>query len=311
MTKGMELKHRLFLAMYSFQIKKRNTSNEDVFEINDFLSSSYPDVHAKFEKGFVQDVIELFDKKLFNNKTDTMGGILEKSCHNTAGRTFDIMLNGGTKGLKQYLIDENGEKRDISDNDIVGLKFFTRIWLPSQSNSGYLFIQRYQNASIKPLFDELIKEVLDKHNLILAARRTVKTTTKKRQQEFMSRAVAKEITVVINGSPHDTGGPNTSTATISLKKINTNKNRIGKKLVNKYLRNAGIKITGDYRYKTKYQSEVNGYKEEKTVKEDNTFSLIPNTPIPIECVDENNHPDFKKMQSFVSNEMNQLLKEAK
>ena len=127
----------------------------------------------------------------------------------------------------------------------------------------------------------------------------------------MSRAVAKEITVVINGSPHDTGGPNTSTATISLKKINTNKNRIGKNLVDKYLRNAGIKITGDYQYRTKYQSEVNGYKEEKTVKEDNTFSLIPNTPIPIECVDENNHPDFKKMQSFVSNEMNQLLKEAK
>ena len=93
--------------------------------------------------------------------------------------------------------------------------------MPSQSNSGYLFIQRYQNASIKPLFDELIKEVLDKHNLILAARRTVKTTTKKRQQEFMSRAVAKEITVIVNDSPHDTGGPNTATATIALKKLSS------------------------------------------------------------------------------------------
>lgn len=307
----MPIKHRLFLAMYSFKIKKRNTSNKDVIEINDFLSSSYPDVNAKFEKGFVQDIIELFDKKLFNNKTDTMGGILERNCYNTSDRTFDIMINGGTKGLRKYLIDQNGEKRDISDNDIVGLKFFTRVWLPAQTNSGYLFIQRYQNASIKPLFDELIKEVLAKHNFILAGSRTVKTTTKKRQKEFMNRAVAKEISVIVNGSPHDTGGPNTATATIALKKLNINENSIGKKLVDKHLRKVGIKIDGDYNYKTKYQSEVNGYKEEKTVKEDDTFTLIPNTPIPAECIDENNHPDFKKMQLFVSNEMNQLLNEAK
>ncbi|MDD3787359.1 MAG: hypothetical protein PHO94_01530 [Petrimonas sp.] len=51
----MAKKHRLFLGMYSFQIKKRNTSNLDVIENNEFLSKAYPDVEDKFTDGFVQD----------------------------------------------------------------------------------------------------------------------------------------------------------------------------------------------------------------------------------------------------------------
>ena len=50
---------------------------------------------------------------------------------------------------------------------------------------------------------------------------------------------------------------------------------------------------------------------EKTIKENNTLDLIPNILISSDCVDDNNHPIFKKMQSFVMAEMEQIQQEAK
>lgn len=218
---------------------------------------------------------------------------------------------GGTKGLKQYLINEDGEKEDISDKDIVGLKFFARIWLPANANAGYIFIQRYNNASLKPLFDSLIHEVLDKHRYILTGGRIEKTTTKNRQEKFLKEASAKEITVIVNESLHDTGAPSPRAAYISLKKVPLKKNKINKDAVDRLLKCMGIKINRDYSYQTLYEAENNGYKEEKTVKSDQIYNLIPNTLISLDCIDENNHPIFKKMQQFATNEMKQILKEAK
>ena len=43
--------HKLLLGMYSFQIKKKNTSNKDIIDLNTFLSDSYPDAEKKFSEG--------------------------------------------------------------------------------------------------------------------------------------------------------------------------------------------------------------------------------------------------------------------
>lgn len=91
----MAIKHRLFLGMYTFQIKKRSTSNKNVIDINEFLSNAYPDIEKKFTNGFVQDVIDLFDLKLFKNKDNTHGGILEEIDFSLENRTLDIIINGG------------------------------------------------------------------------------------------------------------------------------------------------------------------------------------------------------------------------
>lgn len=307
----MAKKHRLFLSMYTFQIKRRNTSNLDVIDNNAFLSKAYPDVEDKFAQGFVQDIIKLFDLKLFKNKEETHGGILEESDFNSGNRTFDLMLNGGLKGLKQYLINENGDKKDISEKEIVGLKFFARIWLPANTSTGYIFIQRYNDISLKTLFDEIIYEVLYKHKFILAGQRTVKTTTKVRQKEFLKKAGVQEITVAVYNSPNDTGAPNATSATIRLKDIAFKKNKISKEDVDSELKKKGIEVNTAYTYQTKYKAEIDGYSEEKTIKENNTLDLIPNILISSDCIDDNNHPIFKKMQSFVMAEMEQIKQEAK
>lgn len=307
----MEVKHRLFLSMYTFQIKKRNTSNKNVIDINDFLSMAYPELQNKFEKGFVQDIIHLFDFKLFKSKGDTHGGILEEKSFSSKSRTLDLMINGGAKGLKQYLINEEGEKEEISDKEIVGLKFFARIWLPAGTNVGYLFIQRYSGASLKPLFDTIIDNVLSNHNLILAGRTIEKTTTKKRQEKFLKEASVSKITVLVSNSKHDTGVPSTQTANIALKNISLKKEKVNMSSVKGLLKSSGINVEGSFSYNVLYQSESDGYKEEKTVKGNENYSLIPNTPITSDCIDANNHPIFEKMQQFTTSEMEQILKEAK
>ncbi|MDD3787358.1 MAG: hypothetical protein PHO94_01525 [Petrimonas sp.] len=249
--------------------------------------------------------------KLFKNKEETHGGILEEYAFNSKNRTFDLMLNGGLKGLKQYLINEDGVKKDISDKEIVGLRFYARIWLPANTSTGYVFIHKYNDASLKPLFDEIINEVLFQHKYILAGKRTVKTTTTVRQKEFLKKAGVQEITVAIMNSPHDTGAPNTTSATIRLKNLKIDKKKIKKEDVETELKKAGIDINTPYTYQTKYKVEVDSYSEEKTVRENNTFDLIPNILIAPSCIDDNNHPIFEKMQTFVSEEMEQIIKEAK
>lgn len=297
--------------MYTFQIKKRSTSNTDVIGINDFLSKAYPDTDLKFVEGFGQDVTNLFDMKLFSSKDNTHGGILERIAFDKGKRVLDLMINGGVKGLKQYLINEEGGKKEIADNEIVGLKFFARIWLPANSFTGYVFIQRYNNSSLKPLFDEIIYDVLNKYRYILAGKGIVATTTKERQEKFLRESAAKEIKVLLNGSPHDTSMLEAENVIITFRKLSVKKEQIDRLFIKKIMKNSGISTNRDFKYRAIYESEIGGYKEEKTVKEDEIYNLIPNTLITQDCIDENNHPIFDKMQSFVSNEMDQIMKETK
>lgn len=66
--------HKLYLGMFSFQVKKKNTSNLDYITNNGFLSQAYPDVENKFAEGFAQDVISLFDAKAFKTNRTRMEG---------------------------------------------------------------------------------------------------------------------------------------------------------------------------------------------------------------------------------------------
>ncbi len=97
--------HNLYLAMYAFKIKKRNTSNKDYIKNNDFLEDAYPDIDDKFKNGFIQDIIRLIDSKTYKNKQETHGAILEQKFFSSTKRILDILINGGLTGIKQYIID--------------------------------------------------------------------------------------------------------------------------------------------------------------------------------------------------------------
>lgn len=308
--------HNLFLGMYSFRIKKKHTKNSEAISNNTFLSESYPDEENKFENGFVQDIIKVFDLGTFKNDKNTHGAILEEKEFDKNYRTIDILINGGITGLKQYLLDETGEMSELSDKDTVGLKFFARIWLPANSKSGYIFLQKYGTLSIKPIFDAILKKVLSDNNCSLVGRKVDATTTKKRQKEFMKHSSLKDVVLVSKRSLFDTNSVQARQATIKLSNIkNTSNNTIDKKEISEALKNHGFKIGNrEYEIKATYVKDDNGYKQERTVIIDDseeTVNIIPSILIPDNCINADNSPNFTQMKKLVDLEMAQVQKEAK
>jgi hypothetical protein len=309
--------HNLFLGMYSFQIKKPFSSNLDVIENNDFLSKAYPNHQIKFSEGFAQDIISVLDKKAYKNEQNTLGATLQAQSFNATERTLDILINGGITGIKQFLIDESGNQKILSDKEIVGLKFYARIWLPANTNTGYLFLQRYGSLTIKPIFDSIIKYILKNHEYGLVGNRLIATTTKKRQKEFLKYSTIKDISIVSKRSSHETGAADATSATIKLSNVNLkSKTEIKKEELDAALKNHGFSI-GERKYEIKatYEQQVNeDYKEERTVVLDSseeTINVIPNIVIPPDCIDIDNYPIFEKMQKLVDREMDQIKIESK
>ncbi|WP_321289386.1 hypothetical protein [uncultured Sunxiuqinia sp.] len=310
------MSHNLFLGMYTFGIKKLNTPDSKRIEINDFLSNAYPDDDNKFTKGFVQNLIYLIDEKTYKNERNTHGAILEEKSINSSRRILDILIDGGTTGIKQFIIDESGKKRILSDSEIVGPKFYARIWMPANTKTGYLFIQKYGSFSIKPIFDDIIKDVLKSKGYNIINNSIKATTTKARQKEFLKRSTIRDIVIVSNRSSHETGAADAASAEIRLKNIITQKNKVvGKTDMEAALKNHGFSIgRRDYDIKATYQNKIDDFKEERTIMLDSseeTINVIPNILIPQSCIDADNYPIFSKMQDFVDKEMIQVKKEAK
>lgn len=308
--------HNLFLAMYAFKIKKVNTSNLDYIENNEFLRDAYMDENNKFAEGFVQDIISLLDKKAYKNKQETHGAILDDKSYNASNRTLDIMINGGITGIKQFLIDESGNQVELSKKEIVGLKFFARFWLPANTSTGYIFIQRYGSLGIKPIFDDIMTSVLSNHGYRLVNSRLYPTTTKERQKKFLKYSTIRDIMIVSQMSSHETGMADAQSATIKLNRFSLHKNKpLNKKSVEDALKNHGFSIANrDYEIKATYILEGDEYREEKTVVLDSseeTINVVPNILIPQSCIDSDNYPIFNKMQAFVDNEIQQIIKESK
>ncbi|WP_299123341.1 hypothetical protein [uncultured Tenacibaculum sp.] len=308
--------HNLFLGMYSLGIKKKFGKNSDLISTNDFLSNAYNDVEKKFEEGFVQDIIKQLDtEKSFKNSKNTHGGILEKFDFNNSERTLDLLINGGLTGVKQYIINEEKEKKIVSDKDIVGLVFFARIWFPSNSNSAFIFIQKHGSLSIKPLYDELLKKVLNPHDFGILGRKLQATTTKRRQKEFLKNSNVLDITIVSKKSVFDTASISAKTATIKFSSIKNSSQKVDKNDIKTLLLRHGVSFDDKGSViKVTYGRSFESYKEKKTVEIDDTeetINIIPNIKVPNECINADNSPNFKKMQGFVDAEMTQIIKEAK
>ena len=310
--------HNLFLGMYTFSIKKIHTSNKKKTEINEYLSIAYPDTSgSKFGNGFVQDVISFIDQKAYKNERNTHGGIMSEKDFNISDRTLDLLIDGGITGLKQFIIDESGKKTVLSDGEIIGPKFFCRIWLPANTNTGYLFIQKYGSLSIKPLFDSIIKDVLKLRGFSIVTGTLKPSTTKARQKAFMKHSTLKDITIVSKSSSHNTGAADATTAEIRLKNFVPIKNTKVSidEMVKSACENHGFTLENrNYEIKGTYRAETNGLTQERTTTLDSTeetINIIPSIVVPTGCIDSDNYPIFSKMQELVKNEMMVIKKEAK
>jgi len=312
--------HKLLLGMYSFQIKKRNTHNDQTIEINTFLSDAYPDAKVKFTDGFAKEVVSFFDEKSFKNDKNTHGGTLDDKSIASENRYFDILIDGGITGIKQFLVDDEGNKQTITKENIVGLKFYARFWLPAAGTTAYLFIQKYDSLSVKPLFDSLVEKIMKNHGYITMGSGSglKQTTTKKRMNEFFKNAIIRDVTVISKQSSHDTGVGDAQSVTIKLKNIEINKKdkTVSRAVVDAALKNHGFTLGNrQYEMTATYESKVENKKdEEKTVKLDtsvDSINVIPNIIIPTSCVDADGYPLFDKIKKFVDNEITQIRLEAK
>lgn len=311
--------HNLFLGMYTFSIKKKRARNTNFIANNDFLELAYHEIKEnKFEKGFVQDILNLIDSKAYKNAQNTHGAILEKYSFDKNQRTLDLLINGGLTGIKQFLIDENGAKKELSNKDIIGPKFYVRFWLPAGTKSGYVFIQKYGGMSIKPIYDSILSDLLEKYDCSLVNSRIKATTTKKRLKEFLKRAVLKNITVVSNAGLNETGAAEASTVEVRLKNfraIKSVKPVVDRSNIQAALKNHGFTM-GDKKYDIKgiYEYTQDGVTEERTVTLDaseETINIIPNLVVPQNCIDIDNYPIFEEMKKLVDEEMNQVKVESK
>ncbi len=311
--------HKLLLGMYSFQIKKNNTKDSEIVDINDFLSLAYPDTENKFTDGFTQEIINLIDEKTFKNKSNTHGGILEDKSFSKERRYFDLVIDGGLTGIKQFLLDGEGNKQTISKDKIVGLKFFARFWLPAGGKTGYMFIQRYGGVNLKPLFDELIKVTLKNHGYRIAGigRNMRPITTKKRLRKFLEKSAIRDVTVISKNSNHDTGSGDAQTVTIKLKNIvaKTTNRQIDMRVISDAMKNHGFSIgQKHYDITATYESKGKNGKEERTTTLDaseDSINIIPSILLPPKCMDEDGYPEFTAMKEFVDNEIDQIKKESK
>jgi hypothetical protein len=312
--------HSLFLGMYTFSIKKKRVKNAEAVMNNDFLNAAYYGIKEnKFEKGIVQDIIDLLELKAYKNEKKTHGAILDDYKINATKRVFDIMIDGGITGIRQFIIKDGGDKEVLSSKDIVGPKFFARFWFPSGSDTGYIFIQKYGGMSIKPIFDSLLKDLFGKHEYSLVGSKVSATTTKKRLELFLKKSALKEIAIVSKASSSSTAPPKVSTVEVRLKSINAIKNTKNRKDLDKdisaSLKEHGFILEGkNYEVKGVYEYESDGVKEERTAvldASDETFNVIPNIVIPSDCIDSNNYPIFEKLRTFVDAEIVQVKKESK
>lgn len=309
------MKHDLLLGIYTFQIKTRNKSDKFIKAINDFLEEAYPYKDDKFKDGFCADIRNSISEVVKSND-GSQGALFHKQGSNLNERYYDIMLDGGNTGIQQFIVDENTKETTVAGKDkIIGPRFFGRFWLPSSSNTAYVFIQSYHNINIKGVFDAIISNVLDGHNMKMVPGRLVKTTTVKRHKDFIKNSIPKSITLVKPTSAFSTDDIYAEQVEITLKNIDlptdadTNKIMAGiKKLLGQS--NITIENEKDFTYTT-IRKNYDDNSQRKTALElsENDINFIPRIRIDADCVDENNHPIFQKLREFVDEEIESIKSE--
>lgn len=305
--------------MYTYSIKKKRTRIGAVLDNNEFLECAYPSLDGnKFELGFVQDIISLVDSKAYKNPQNTHGATLDKMKINATNRTLDIIIDGGLTGIKQFIIEDDGGKQELSNDDIVGLKFYARFWLPAGTKTAYVFIQKYGSMSIKPIFDSILIDLLKKYELTISNSKIKATTTKARLKQFLKNAELKNITIVSTTSINSTGAAEASSVEVKLKNfkpIRNSKQKAHMEGIKQALESHGFTIGNKvYEIKGTYEYSNNGVQEERTAKLDateETINIVPNIVVPPNCIDIDNYPIFEKMIELVNDEMAQVRKESK
>ena len=310
--------HKLNLSLFSFEIKRIRSSNSNQLEMDEFLSLAYPGTDSF--RTFSERILGTLSTP-YTNRNGTLGAI-QAGWHNidVSRRILDITLDGGITGITQSLIGSGSEpsRQTIDTRDIVALRYFVRIWMPSLTSSGYIFLQSYTSYTIKPLIQDVLLSELRQTGHTLIGDRINRTTTQRRIEEFFARGVPISLSIINRPSEYDTSVPSTTSAIITLKGGNLPMpaNLTEDSIKDLARERFGITLSQEdysYQYKVKYQiTNDRGEKEQKEcfLEAQDGAQLIPNIIIPEDCINSNNYPIINKMQRLCDDEINQIDSES-
>lgn len=308
----------LLLGIYSFKIKPKRKSDHHVIQIDKFLNDAYPSVSNKFMQGFCADIKNMTTAVIKNNEGN-VGAIFTKEAVNQAKRYYDILLDGGNTGVEQFIIDETTGKRTKAGKDkIIGPQFFARFYLPSGTDTAFVFIQSYANMTIKGIYDTIVNELLDKYEFRMVPGRLQQTTTSKRYQQFINSSESVAVSMIKKVGHSNTNALQANTVKINLEGISLPKGLTEAQIIDniiKTLNTVNIKVTNrtGFTYNTKLKNQ--GDKSQRTAslgyrKQDLNF--VPRIIMDTKCIDTNtNFPIFKQVQEFIDDEIGILRKENK
>ena len=177
------MRHKLFLDIYTFQLKeilsieqsngkRRKIKTKD--EICDF-SSFYTKVvtHDSKNKKPVEIIFEkllrYFDDSFRFSKTGTKAVSITSDRNSVSNENCTIsgVFKGGITGIKRnvyYGSDSRKYKTEIEETDVTADEYFFMLWIPKDSNAGFLFVQSYKDISCSIPFRDCVSEFFIKEN---------------------------------------------------------------------------------------------------------------------------------------------------
>lgn len=164
--------YKLKLDIYQFSLyrilERRHVRNgavtqfrteENAVRFEEYARQIMPGVNEdNYMNTILQDFMNDFNNTFALNDTETQGVTIASSdfnSFNSHNNTFWGQFKGGTTGIRREIYDRGNAQDptgEIRIDDISSVPYFFEIWMPLDSDDGYLFVQSYTSLSCATAF---------------------------------------------------------------------------------------------------------------------------------------------------------------
>lgn len=193
------------LSIYTFALKEKNVKKGEYFNLNEFYRKNFifsTDKNPLFVEQdelynrFKIEIIKDFKNKFRLNKEGTKGISSDDIKSYSNSNVIDGIIIGGNRGLnhKIYKINDNSNSTgELSNDEIMALPHYFKIWTPPNSQVGILMIQNYSNSGITTLLIDFLKDFYTRYNTSFSETRFVPNEIK---ESFINRSVVKKVSFI-------------------------------------------------------------------------------------------------------------------
>lgn len=149
----LERRHLRNGAITQFRTEEQSVLFED------YARHIMPNVNEEnYISTILQDLVHDFNNTFALNDSETQGVTITTSEYNgfnSHNNTFWGLFKGGTTGIRREIYDRDNAQDptgEIRMDDISSVPYFFEIWMPLDSDDGYLFIQSYTSLTCATAF---------------------------------------------------------------------------------------------------------------------------------------------------------------